>query len=29
QAVTFQAGLPLGTVLSDHMLIPESIRKGL
>lgn len=29
QAVTFQAGLPLGVVLSDHMLIPESIRKGL
>lgn len=29
QAVTFQAGMPLGLVLSDHMLIPESIRKGL
>lgn len=29
QAVTFQAGLPLGLVLSDHMMIPESIRKGV
>lgn len=29
QAVTFQAGMPLGIVLSDHMLIPESIREGL
>ena len=29
QAVTFQAGMPLGLVLSDHMLIPESIRKGM
>ena len=29
QAVTFQAGLPLGIVLADHMLIPESIRKGM
>lgn len=27
QAVTFQAGLPLGLVLSEHMLIPESIRE--
>ena len=29
QAVTFQAGMPLGIVLADHMLIPEGIRKGL
>lgn len=26
QAVTFQAGLPLGLVLPDHMLIPEEVR---
>lgn len=29
QAITFQAGLPLGLVLADHMLIPEAIRKGV
>lgn len=27
QAVTFQAGLPLGLVLPDHMLIPEEVRE--
>lgn len=27
QAVTFQAGLPLGLVLPDHMLIPDEIRE--
>lgn len=26
QAVTFQAGLPLGMVLPDHMLLPDEIR---
>lgn len=26
QAVTFQAGLPLGLVLSDHMMLPEELR---
>lgn len=26
QAVTFQAGLPLGMVLPDHMMIPDEIR---
>lgn len=26
QAVTFQAGLPLGVVLPDHMLLPDEIR---
>jgi hypothetical protein len=27
QAVTFQAGLPLGLVLPDHMLIPDTVRE--
>lgn len=27
QAVTFQAGLPLGLVLPDHMLIPDTLRE--
>lgn len=27
QAVTFQAGLPLGLVLPDHMLIPDEVRE--
>lgn len=27
QAVTFQAGLPLGLVLPEHMALPEEIRK--
>ncbi|MFC7403437.1 SCO6880 family protein [Citricoccus sp. GCM10030269] len=27
QAVTFQAGLPLGLVLPDHMLVPDSVRE--
>lgn len=27
QAVTFQAGLPLGLVLPEHMLLPEDVRK--
>lgn len=26
QAVTFQAGLPLGVVLPDHMMLPDEIR---